>query len=355
MIRIAFIIPTMRMGGAEMQQLNIINGLRDSCEIKLYILKPFTDLVSLINNEKVEIEVFRIQSIFSIFQLLKLVISCIRYKPNIIHSHMYSANLISRFLKIVIPKSKVINHLHGLSPWLRGSKLIFDKLTKSLVDKFIVVSKKSFDLRMKREKYDLNRMVYIPNSVIFPKPHKIKNIDREKYVFGMACRLIPLKNIGSVLMMAKRLKNIADFKLVIAGDGPEKKMLKKIINDYALNLHVELIGYQSNMQEFYKSIDILLISSIIEDMPLSMIEAMYSGKPIISTKVGGIPYVLSDLPGNLLVDSFDIKGTEVIIHEHISHFNYYEVANKNQLFAIENFSNDVVCKTLLKVYHSLIT
>ena len=125
MIRVAFIIPTMRMGGAEMQQLNIINGLKDSCEIKLYILKPFTDLVNLINNEKVEIEVFKIESIFSIFQLLKLVISCIRYKPNIIHSHMYSANLISRFLKIVIPKSKVINHLHGLSPWLKGSKLIF--------------------------------------------------------------------------------------------------------------------------------------------------------------------------------------------------------------------------------------
>ena len=241
MIRVAFIIPTMRMGGAEMQQLNIINGLKDSCEIKLYILKPFTDLVNLINNEKVEIEVFKIESIFSIFQLLKLVISCIRYKPNIIHSHMYSANLISRFLKIVIPKSKVINHLHGLSPWLKGSKLIFDKLTKSLVDKFVVVSKKSFDLRMKREQYDLNRMVYISNSVIFPKPPKIKNIDKEKYIFGMACRLIPLKNIGSVLMMARRLKNIADFILVISGYGPDKKMLQKIIDDYALNLQVELI------------------------------------------------------------------------------------------------------------------
>ena len=109
------------------------------------------------------------------------------------------------------------------------------------------------------------------------------------------------------------------------------------------------------MQEFYKSIDILLISSIIEDMPLSMIEAMYAGKPIISTKVGGIPHILSDLPGNLLVDSFDIKGTEEIIHQHISHFNYKEVANKNQRFSIENFSNDVVCKSILKVYHSLIT
>ena len=114
----------------------------------------------------------------------------------------------------------------------------------------------------------------------------------------MACRLIPLKNIPSVINLVRYLNTKGfDVYLDIAGEGPEKKKIKDLILNDSANSRVNLLGFQKDLAKFYKNIDIYVIASDTEDLPLSMTEAMSYGCPVISSDVGGIKTIVNEGEG----------------------------------------------------------
>ena len=306
--KIAFIIPTLSLGGAEKQQVNILNDIDTSIyKVKLYILKNQTQLLDQITNKEIEIEICNINSSKELKNFFYFLKNIRTYNPDIIHAQMYNANILSRSIKIILPKSKIINHFHGMSEWMSKPKLILDKITSELVDKFIVVSPKSYELRLKREKYPKEKTTILYNSVNLEA--KITddtfNLNKENLTIGMASRLIPLKNIkASIYMLSKLSEKDIDLKLVIAGDGPEKENLIEYAKELNILQKVTFLGFINDMQSFYEKIDIYCISSITEDLPLSVIEAMMLGKPIIASNIGGIPDILKDINYSILVNDF---------------------------------------------------
>lgn len=356
--KIAYIIPTLSLGGAEKQQVNILNDIDTTkYEVKLYILKNQTQLLNQIVNDKIEIKICKIDSlshlknIFSFFKDIK------SFNPDIIHSQMYNANILARLIKIFLPKSKLINHFHGMSQWMSKSKLFVDKITSKLVDKFIVVSPKSYDLRIKREKYPKEKTTILYNSVnlktnIQKEPF---NLTKANLTIGMASRLIPLKNIkAAIYMLSILLKKGLDLKLTIAGDGPEKQNLINYTKELKLENKVTFLGFIENMNEFYNSIDIYCISSTTEDLPLSVIEAMMSGKPIIASNIGGIPDILKNVKHTILVDNF-FKEEEIekIYQMLIECDKKYCSEYLNEL-AYSQFDNKAYCNKLDTIYKELL-
>jgi glycosyltransferase involved in cell wall biosynthesis len=96
--------------------------------------------------------------------------------------------------------------------------------------------------------------------------------------------------------------------LTIAGFGTEESTLKKLVS--GLNLkNVEFVGKVSNeeMPKLYDNADIYLNSSIVDNMPLSIIEAFSAGTAVVSSKTGGIPYILEDGKTGLLVEMNDCE------------------------------------------------
>ncbi len=358
-IKIAYVIPTLSLGGAEKQQINILNGIdTNRFDVTLYILKNGTELLPLITNADIHVHLCHINSMANSINMLTFIKNIVRLKPDIIHSQMYSANILVRFLKLLLPSTKIINHYHGMSQWLGRVKLYLDKATSSLVERFIVVSNQSYTLRTQREGYSKNKMVLLYNSVNLQLPSSRRNYRQKNtsLTIGMASRLIPLKNIqAAIYMICELRKKGLELSLRIAGDGPQKESLADYAKALGIHEQITFIGFVSDMESFYDSIDIFCITSTTEDLPLTILEAMLFGKPIIASRIGGIPDILQNLECSILIDDF-LNPKEITRIEHfINQLELFFCSKELTQYAQHNFSNETYCHNLEELYIKLMT
>jgi glycosyltransferase involved in cell wall biosynthesis len=94
-------------------------------------------------------------------------------------------------------------------------------------------------------------------------------------------------------------------RLVIVGDGPERAALQALAAAEGVGAQVEFAGHRVDPAPFYAGFDIFALSSDTEQMPLSVLEAMATGLCVVSTAVGGIPFLLDDGDTALLVPPND--------------------------------------------------
>jgi len=111
------------------------------------------------------------------------------------------------------------------------------------------------------------------------------------FTVGFLGRYSPEKNPDAFLDLAKAAEHDSGFRFVMAGEGP----LDQRVKDRIANLeNVENLGFQPDATNFFSHVDCLVISSEIEGIPLSAMEALSFGIPVISTPVGGMPELLAN-------------------------------------------------------------
>jgi glycosyltransferase involved in cell wall biosynthesis len=106
--------------------------------------------------------------------------------------------------------------------------------------------------------------------------------------------------------------------LTIAGYGSDERRLKSLVRD--LNIQdVTFTGRveRSHMPELFQRADIFLNSSVIDNMPVAIIEAFYAGLPVVTTDVGGIPYIVRDRESGLLTPKRDVNALAAALGEAI--------------------------------------
>ena len=104
---------------------------------------------------------------------------------------------------------------------------------------------------------------------------------------------------------AKLLQSVPNLRLRIVGDGVQRTELEEKITTLGISNKVEITGVVSNVETYLADADLYVATSLFEGLPLSMLEAMSAGLPIVSTAVGGVPDVVKDGANGLLVKSGD--------------------------------------------------
>ncbi len=151
----------------------------------------------------------------------------------------------------------------------------------------------------------------IPNTVDFErfKPQK-----KSEEVTDCEFKLIVTRNLEAIygLPMAIRaleiaIKEVPNLKLYIAGSGAQKDELLVLTRELGLQKKISFVGRleEGEIEQFYREADIMLNPTTVDNMPLSVLEALASGLPVITTDVGGIPYVVEHEKTALLVPSGD--------------------------------------------------
>lgn len=140
------------------------------------------------------------------------------------------------------------------------------------------------------------------------RPSPVLNFNGSKVV-GMVARLDLQKGFEYLLQSASELRGaFPGLKVVIVGEGPDRREIEDMIRQLGLQSKVILAGQRSDMPAIYAAMDAFVLPSLNEGLPMTILEAMAASKPVIATRVGAIPKVIQDGETGLLVDPADSNG-----------------------------------------------
>lgn len=299
-------------------------------------------------------------------------------KPDLIHVHdifiLPSIVNISKEFNIPLvitirdPLPKKISHNYNIMIRLvstyflnKRNEILINNIKKS--DKIIAISYFIKDLLIKQGISD-TKIDVIYN--LPPYWSTDGNIDMKKdntesfLILFAASRLYEEKGmhilIGAINKVVK--KGITNIKLIIAGEGPQKKELEQMSDIYNIRKYVEFIGQISHdkIKEFYVNCDIILFPSIYtEPLGRVAIEAGIVGKPIIATNIGGIPEIVDDKITGLLVPPRDIENLSDAIIELVNNKDLRERLGKNARVKItRKFEPGHIVNQHIQLYKELV-
>jgi glycosyltransferase involved in cell wall biosynthesis len=125
----------------------------------------------------------------------------------------------------------------------------------------------------------------------------------------MAAVLEERKGHRFLLEAARRLKTQGyQIQYCLAGEGSLRKSLEETATRLGLKDEVHFLGFVSDMPAFLSKVDICILPSLLEGLGVSVLEAMAAGKPVIASRVGGLPELVIDNVTGLLVAPRDIEG-----------------------------------------------
>jgi len=234
----------------------------------------------------------------------------------IVHSHGYKSNI---FLGLQFKTEfKRISTIHGWSKEYGGLKNktyeMLDSISLRRFDAVVAVSQSvATDLRKK----GLNgrNITVIHNGL--KATNNIDDADiadlRQKYalsensfVIGTVGRLVPIKGQAFLIRaMAEVVKEIKNCHLLIAGEGPLRNNLQAEIDRLNISHNVQFIGYVHDINIMMATIDLFVLPSLSEGLPISLLEAMAAKIPVVASDAGGIREVVMDGVDGILVPPSD--------------------------------------------------
>ncbi len=184
------------------------------------------------------------------------------------------------------------------------------------------------------------------------------SIPVENKVIGMVSSLTQEK--GHAFMLEAFKRGLEQFNephtLLIVGDGDHRQVLKEQVETLQLQQHVVFSGPRRDIPDLLSIMDIYVLSSLIEGLPMSLLEAMASGLPAISTDVGDIHSVISDGHNGFLVKAKDINtlANKVVKLANSAELQK-EFSKKGQQIITEKFASASMTKSYCDLYHQVLT
>jgi len=152
---------------------------------------------------------------------------------------------------------------------------------------------------------------FVDSDVFAPTPCDEKDLDNGKdVVITHISNFRPVKRVHDIVYAMKMVSRKAPgTRLMLVGDGPDRISVERLVKRLGLEEHVMLTGFRSDVANLLNCSDVVVLSSETESAPLTLLEGMSSGLPVIATRVGGIPEIVDDGVNGFLVQS---KNPEAI-------------------------------------------
>jgi L-malate glycosyltransferase len=256
------------------------------------------------------------------FGLKKAFLEKLTLNPvDIIHSHRYKENILAAFAKKHRKAKRLVQTVHGLGEPHKGlaslktavTDLTNRHFTNKYFDKVISVSE-DIEKRL-HEYYGSPKVITIHNAVDPVKVKPARSAAEIRNEFGIAAgapligaigRMVPVKAYDTFLSMAVEILKIRpDCCFLLVGDGPLKDELLALSHGLGIDGKVIFTGFRDDVLDLVNALDIFVISSLHEGIPMALLEAMALKKAIVSTAVGGINEVIRDGKSGLHVKPRD--------------------------------------------------
>jgi glycosyltransferase involved in cell wall biosynthesis len=252
--------------------------------------------------------------------LVELVRLFRRERPALVHLNSSKVGILGRIAALVarVPVRVVTVNGWAFSTY-PGVEATFyrwvSRLVRPLADAIVCVSESERALGLSAHACTPEQAVVIPNGVAVP-PERAARSAREVPVIVSVTRLQAPKDTVT-LVRALGLVN-RPFSCLVVGDGPERASVETAIAAQDGRAPVELLGDRSDVGELLADADVFVLSSRSEGMPLSILEAMAVGLPVVASSVGGIPELVRDGETGRLVPPGNEEALAAALRETLS-------------------------------------
>jgi glycosyltransferase involved in cell wall biosynthesis len=306
-------------GGAEAQIATLLKSLAERCDVRLCaILLNDLRLAQELRKSGVDVKIIS-ESEKSFPRILMESAEYLRGRGvQVLHSHRYKENLLALLLALRYPV-RLVRTQHGqpephtgFSGLKQGFVYAVDRqIAKYAADHVISVSSdltgylqghvSPKKITIVRNGISLDRV----RSSLSPSEAKQRLFIRaDAPVIGIATRLTAIKRLDLFVATAACIsKTLPNARFVIAGGGAEENRLRQLIQQVGMEHEILLPGHRADIYDVMRAMDILLLTSDHEGLPMVLLESMALGIPVVSRQVGGIPEVIEDGVTGCLVSS----------------------------------------------------
>lgn len=316
-MNVCHIITKLELGGAQLSTFHILSRLpKDQHKVSLItsshgILKG--DFRSL-KGVKCHFLPFLHRPINPLFDLIAFfqiyfICRCERY--SVVHTHSSKAGILGRWAAWLAGVPVIVHTVHGWSfndfqkPLFRKLFIFLEKATARFTTKIICVSRKDIETSLKHEiaqeekfefiKYGIPLSRFRKSSGDMTAKRRALGISNDGPVVGMISCLKPQKSPLDYIKAAVRInQERPDLNFLLVGDGTLRRACQDFLAKSSLNGRFIFVGWRRDVSDILDVMDVAVLTSKWEGMPISLIEALSKGCPVVATGVGGTPELVKN-------------------------------------------------------------
>jgi glycosyltransferase involved in cell wall biosynthesis len=227
--------------------------------------------------------------------VVTLPLFILRGRFQVVHCHLYVSNWLGKPLAKLFRVPVIISHDHCYerfrfdSPWIAA----LDAWANGFANRILVIADSIRRELIRTERVPSEKIELMRNGLarkeVPPRPRTLRK------TIGGAGRFVPWKRFDRFLTIAQQLVRLdSTYRFLIAGSGPEEDSLRQVAQESGLAENVIWMGQLPTLEKFFDEVDLFLLTSEMEDIPMILMEAMYHGVPTATVAVNKARESLSD-------------------------------------------------------------
>ena len=365
-INVLHIVEDLDVGGLEELFRIIVTGLnREKYNIFVCCIEEGGQVAQELVESGIKVDILGMKSYHNPFNILKLVKYIKKREIDIIHTHMYFANSFGRIAAILAKTPIMISTAYSNYFEYKKRNILMERFLSGFTDRIIAASDsiKEFTVKQEGIKPDKFKVIHdCASTEKFSKKldstsiRKSLGIESGCPVVGCVARLDAVKGHAYLIQAAAKIsKRNPKVKFLLVGDGPLRKELEDLTVNLGIKDKVIFAGTRRDIPEMLSAIDIFVLPSALrEGCPLSILEAMAMSKPVVASRLGGIPEEVSDGESGILVNP---KDPDSLADAIIKLFSDKDMAKSmglagRKIFE-EKFSKEVMLKKIETLYDDI--
>ncbi len=332
-IKILRVIARLNMGGPALHVAYLTEGLRkrgyDTTLVAGSLARGEDSMAFVATARGVEVvridelgrEISPLRDLMATIRLARLIR---KERPQILHTHTAKAGTVGRVAARLAGSRRppiVVHTFHGhvlrgyfgpvrtllfrlLERWLAGGTTALIAVSPQVRDDLVALGVAP------RERFVVIRLGIELDERVTPEQNgraesrRYLGIPGDRFAVGWIGRMTAVKRTDDVLIAFKSLRDGGvDAVLCMVGDGPDRLQLEQRAHELGVARDTVFLGYQEDVAPFYAAFDVLVLPSGNEGTPVTVIEALAAERPVVATRVGGVPDVVRDGEDGFLVEA----------------------------------------------------
>lgn len=257
-------------------------------------------------------------ALWKLYRLIRQV------RPDIVHTHMAKAGTLGRLAAKLAGVSIIVHTFHGhvFHSYFGTVKtkvfIIVEKLLALFATQIVAVSQSQRDEILRYKIAPPKKVVSIPLGLeldSFLEAEKNKgqlrlelNMDQDHKLVGIIARLVPVKGHSFLFEAAQIIIPVfPQVKFLVVGDGLLRKNLENLVGQLGIQGNVIFCGFRKDLPRIYADLDVVVLTSLNEGLPVAVIEAMAAARPVVAFDVGGVKDLIRDDVTGILVPFGDVQ------------------------------------------------